>query len=133
MITPFDIYLISLADPLNNFFSGAAVLSFFVTVGVAFYFWAEYCEPYPGKKGYFDDQELFDKTKKIYKRKIIFACAITLILFMLRAATPSSETLAAMYVIPKLDTTAMEKLPQAAAKLADEWIKEKVKEISENS
>ena len=37
-----------------------------------------------------------------------------------------------MYILPAFDTKAIESLPQNAAKLANEWMKEEAKEIAKN-
>lgn len=116
MVTPFDIYLLGTIDGFKEFLLVAGIVSFMSLLFPLF--------------RYMYETDLYDEVKK--RTKTIFAVllATSLVLFAAATLLPSSKTLAAMYVIPVLATPAVEKLPQVAAKLADEWMKEKTKEIA---
>lgn len=119
MITPFDIYLITIADNLRYLIMGVASFCFVIAF-LSIIFWGLF---------FVDEMPYVPKLKKI----AVHSSIVTICLFALAAAAPSSKALAAMYIIPAFDTKTIASLPQNAAKLANEWMKEKAKEIAENN
>ncbi|MFY4731391.1 hypothetical protein [Nitrospira sp. BLG_2] len=119
MITPFDIYLIGTIGGFKNSLLGFGLIGFLLLVipgGICLY-----------------ENDIYDSPRGKTKKWFVGQLVISLLMLTTANLIPSPQTLAAMYVIPALATPAIEKLPQNAAKLADEWMKEKAKEIAESS
>ncbi len=127
MITPFDFYLISIADTVAHVSLIVGLLA--LVVGIIAFFYS--CSEFPHYET--ETKEEYEENNKRGRRWKRGSFFVAFVFIAMWAFLPSSKTLTAMYILPALDSSAVEKLPQAAAKLADEWIKEKAKEIAENS
>jgi len=70
-----------------------------------------------------------DGNDKLIKagRKLLYWLSIPLAICIF---TPSSKTLAAMYIIPKIaDSTFMQQVPDKLNSLANEWLNKQIKDI----
>lgn len=127
MITPFQIYLISTSDSFSLFFGiiSAILLVFLITIFVALL--GNYRAYQTGNKENEDIIKVEKKLKKAFK----WCASVLLITLFSITFMPSSKTVAAMYVLPKIDSPDLEKLPKNAAKFANAWLKEEIKEIAD--
>lgn len=114
MVTPFEIYLIGNMDSLKNLFIIAVIFLVIALVALA-------C-----MMGYESDiyQSIGAKTKRYF----IYVLLATVFSSLVAALIPSSETLAAMYVLPSITKQAAN-LPKKAVKLASVWLDEETKKI----
>jgi len=126
MITPFDIYLISIAGTIANASFVVALLATIVGIVTFFY----HCSEFPHYET--ETEEQFRENNKRAKRWKRVSFSLAFVFIVLWAFLPSTKTLTAMYILPAFDTKAIESLPQNAAKLANEWMKEEAKEIAKN-
>lgn len=72
-----------------------------------------------------------DRSKKTAKKLLITFFVTTIVSLFFWMTIPTSKTLAAMYVLPKIDSTSLEKIPKNLAKFANAWLKEEAKQITQ--
>ena len=116
-ISPLEIYLISLADKVRAFSETAIFLSF-LFIGILSVFWVigknESCKT--------EDDEKSLKKLGIYLKRITicFICCVLINVF-----TPSSKTIAAMYLIPAIvNNEHIQNSTSNALKMLEELTKE---------
>ena len=116
-ISSFEIYFISLADKVRTFSETAIFLSF-LFIGILSIFWLiaknESCKT--------EDDEKVIKKLSIYLKRIAicFICCILINIF-----TPSSKTIAAMYLIPAIvNNEHIQNSTSNALKMLEELTKE---------
>ena len=116
-LSALDIYLVTRMDSLGFFFALVTILS---AVCIAFFVirWIDASD-------YFDGKEEAEK-KRAYaaKRIMIFFCPLLVGAFGV-VLTPSTKTLAAMYVLPAIvNSEAVQQIPSELTTLAREWLQE---------
>ena len=116
-LSALDIYLVTRMDSLKFFFALVTILS---AVCIAFFVirWID------ASVGCNDEEE--NKTKRAYaaKRIMIFFCPLLVGAFGV-ILTPSTKTLAAMYVLPAIvNSEAVQQIPSELTTLAREWLQE---------
>jgi ABC-type multidrug transport system permease subunit len=118
MITPLTIYLISMLDPLKEMFIILfGISSITITVAVIILI-VTYFEP--------SDYIILCRKKIIKTIKISFGIFITMII--LNIITPTSKTMAAIYIIPAIvNNQQVQNLPTNILKFVNNYL-----EISEN-
>lgn len=116
-LSALDIYLVTRMDSLRFFFALVTILS---AVCIAFFVicWID------AGVGCNDEEET--KTKRAYaaKRIMIFFCPLLVGAFGV-ILTPSTKTLAAMYVLPAVvNSEAVQQIPSELTTLTREWLQE---------
>ena len=110
MLTSSMVYFAGIADPVRCFLLFVAFCNMAI-VGLFFIFSA-------------------DIPQKTAIKAAVTATAVAMLFAFLAAITPSTKTVAAMYVLPAVASSeAVQKLPAEVAGLALDWVKERREEL----
>ena len=129
-ISPFDIYFIGLADSLKTMFEAVAGISFIMfTLGTLAYFFFN--------DEYMVSKDVRDRILPPLKKGIKILPWVVIAGAFLAILTPSSKTLAAMLVIPKLANSEivskdLPKAGKAMIEMATEWMKAQTENLKTN-